>query len=82
MWRNQHAGSARGQRTTALTAREREIVRLLGSGLTSREVSERLCLSLRTVEGHVYRAMTKTGSASRDELIRLLFPQRRRETGS
>ena len=65
-----------------LTAREREIVRLLGSGLTSREVSERLCLSLRTVEGHVYRAMTKTGSASRDELIRLLFPQRRRETGS
>ena len=65
-----------------LTAREREIVRLLGSGLTSREVAERLCLSLRTVEGHVYRAMTKTGSASRDELIRLLFPQRRRKTGS
>jgi DNA-binding CsgD family transcriptional regulator len=59
-----------------LTAREREIVRLLGSGLSSREVAERLCLSLRTVEGHVYRAMTKTGSPSRDDLIRLLFPNR------
>jgi DNA-binding CsgD family transcriptional regulator len=65
-----------------LTAREREIVRLLGSRLTSREIAERLSLSLRTVEGHIYRAMTKTGSASRDELIRLLFPDRHRETGS
>ena len=65
-----------------LTAREREIVRLIGSGLSSREVAERLCLSLRTVEGHIYRAMTKTGTASREELIRLLFPHRRRETDS
>ena len=59
-----------------LTAREREIVRLIGSGFTSREVAERLCLSLRTVEGHIYRAMTKTGATNRDELIRMLFPDR------
>jgi DNA-binding CsgD family transcriptional regulator len=65
-----------------LTAREREIVRLIGSGLTSRAVAERLHVSLRTVEGHVYRAMTKTGSATREELIRLLFPDKRRKTGS
>lgn len=56
-----------------LTAREREICRLLGSGLNTREVAERLYLSARTVEGHVYRAMTKTG-LSRDELIKLLSP--------
>jgi DNA-binding CsgD family transcriptional regulator/tetratricopeptide (TPR) repeat protein len=65
-----------------LTAREREIVRLLGSGLTTRGVADRLCLSARTVEGHVYRAMTKTGASSRDELLRLVFPDRHRETGS
>jgi DNA-binding CsgD family transcriptional regulator len=65
-----------------LTAREREIVRLIGSGLTSRAVAERLHVSLRTVEGHVYRAMAKTGSATREELIRLLFPDKRRKTGS
>jgi DNA-binding CsgD family transcriptional regulator len=59
-----------------LTAREREIVRLLGSGFSTRDVAERLCLSARTVEGHVYRAMTKTGTTTRDELIRLLFPDR------
>ena len=32
----------------------------------------RLTLSVRTVEGHVYRAMTKTGATSRQELAALL----------
>jgi DNA-binding CsgD family transcriptional regulator len=59
-----------------LTVREREIVRLLGSGSSTREVAERLYVSPRTVEGHVYRAMTKTGTTTRDELIRLLYPDR------
>jgi DNA-binding CsgD family transcriptional regulator len=59
-----------------LTAREREIVRLLGSGFNTRDIAERLCLSARTVEGHIYRAMTKTGTTTRDELIRLLYPDR------
>ncbi len=55
-----------------LTAREREIVMLLGEGLSSRAVAERLTLSVRTVEGHIYRAMTKTGVSSREELAALL----------
>jgi DNA-binding CsgD family transcriptional regulator len=59
-----------------LTAREREIVRLLGSGSSTREVAERLCVSGRTVEGHIYRAMAKTGAATREELIRMVFPRR------
>jgi DNA-binding CsgD family transcriptional regulator/tetratricopeptide (TPR) repeat protein len=59
-----------------LTAREREIVRLLGSGFSTRDIAERLCLSARTVEGHIYRAMTKTGTTTRDDLIKLLYPDR------
>jgi DNA-binding CsgD family transcriptional regulator len=59
-----------------LTDREREIVMLLGHGLSGRAVAERLTLSVRTVEGHIYRAMTKTGATSRDELAALL-PQER-----
>lgn len=55
-----------------LTDREREIVMLLGQGLSSRAVAERLTLSVRTVEGHIYRAMAKTGVSSRDELAELL----------
>jgi DNA-binding CsgD family transcriptional regulator len=57
-----------------LTGREREIVSLLRYGYSTREVAERLCVSARTVEGHVYRAMTKTGAATREELIRMVFP--------
>ena len=55
-----------------LTDREREIVMLIGEGLSSREIAERLTLSVRTVESHVYRAMLKTGTTSRDELATLL----------
>jgi DNA-binding NarL/FixJ family response regulator len=45
---------------------------LLGQGLFGRAIAERLTLSVRTVEGHIYRAMAKTGVASRDELAALL----------
>jgi len=37
-----------------LTDREREIVMLIGEGLSSREIAERLTLSVRTVESHIY----------------------------
>lgn len=59
-----------------LTDREREIVLLLGQGLSNRDVAERLTLSVRTVEGHIYKAMSKTGTASRGELAALLPNQR------
>jgi DNA-binding CsgD family transcriptional regulator len=55
-----------------LTDREREIVMLIGDGLSNRAVAERLTLSVRTVESHIYRAMLKTGTTSRDELAALL----------
>ena len=58
-----------------LTDREREIVMLIGEGLSSRAVAERLTLSVRTVESHIYRAMSKTGTTSRDELAALLSPR-------
>jgi DNA-binding CsgD family transcriptional regulator len=55
-----------------LSDREREVVMLIGEDLSSREIAERLTLSVRTVEGHIYRAMARTGVASRDELAALL----------
>jgi DNA-binding CsgD family transcriptional regulator len=55
-----------------LTDREREIVMLIGQGLSNREVAERLTLSVRTVEGHIYRAMVRTGTSNRDELAAVL----------
>jgi acetolactate synthase-1/2/3 large subunit len=50
-----------------LTTREREIVRLLSQGYTTREVAEKLIISTRTVEGHMYRVMQKGRPASLEE---------------
>ncbi len=40
----------------ALTSREREIMTLVAQGYTNREIAEKLAISTRTVEGHLYRA--------------------------
>lgn len=55
-----------------LTDREREIVMLLGEGLSNRDIAARLIVSVRTVESHIYKAMAKTGTTSRDDLAALL----------
>lgn len=55
-----------------LTDRESEVVMLIGAGMSNRAIAESLTLSIRTVESHVYRAMMKTGTTSREELAALL----------
>lgn len=52
------------------TGRMREVVMLAGSGLSNREIAERLQLSVRTVEGHLYRAAGRVGARDRSELAR------------
>lgn len=56
-----------------LTDREREILELVRSGETSREIAERLCISARTVEKHVENAQEKLGLNGRGELLRYLL---------
>ncbi|HEY4614572.1 MAG TPA: LuxR C-terminal-related transcriptional regulator [Citricoccus sp.] len=51
-----------------LTAREQEIVDLAASGMSNAEVAEKLFVSQRTVEGHLYRVFTKLGITERSEL--------------
>lgn len=55
-----------------LTPREREIVTLAAGGLSNRQIAQRLVVSVRTVEGHLYRACTKLGASDRTELATLL----------
>lgn len=52
----------------ALTPRERQLVELAARGLTNAEIADRLVLSVRTVESHIYRAMQKLGVSDRREL--------------
>lgn len=51
-----------------LTRREHEIALLLAQGLTNRDIAQAVSLSVRTVEGHIYRASCKAGVSGRSEL--------------
>lgn len=53
----------------SLTEREREILHLIGEGLTNREIGERLYLSVRTIEWHRSNLSSKLGLTRRSELI-------------
>jgi predicted ATPase/DNA-binding CsgD family transcriptional regulator len=52
----------------ALTRREAEVAVLAARGLTNRDIAARLCLSVRTVEVHVDRILTKLGFRTRTQL--------------
>ncbi len=53
-----------------LTDREREILKLLADGETSREISDMLFISLKTVLGHRTKIMEKLNLHNRTELIK------------
>jgi DNA-binding NarL/FixJ family response regulator len=55
-----------------LTAREREIANLVAAGLSNKEIADRLYVSVRTVEGHVYRTCAKLDVADRVEIAELI----------
>ncbi len=50
-----------------LSRRELEVVRLVASGQTNREIAEQLVLSTRTIDMHVRNILTKLGCRSRTE---------------
>jgi DNA-binding NarL/FixJ family response regulator len=58
-----------------LTAREREIAVLAARGLSNRMIAERLLVSVRTVEGHVYRAGHKLGMSDRAGFAAFVKPE-------
>jgi DNA-binding CsgD family transcriptional regulator len=65
--------------TGALSDREREVAELVLSGLTYKQIGERLFISAKTVEHHVARMRQRLGSSSRGELIahlRMIVGQR------
>ena len=55
-----------------LSRREREVALLAAGGMRSKDIADRLHVSVRTVENHLQRIYTKLGVPSRDELARVL----------
>jgi DNA-binding NarL/FixJ family response regulator len=58
-----------GERPEPLTARERQILELLGEGLSNRRIAARLRISEHTVKFHVASILGKLGAASRADAV-------------
>jgi predicted ATPase/DNA-binding CsgD family transcriptional regulator/Tfp pilus assembly protein PilF len=70
----EYASRSRGPRRRptvgweSLTPTEREVAELVAEGLTNRHIGDRLFISARTVQTHLYRIFAKLGVGSRSEL--------------
>jgi DNA-binding NarL/FixJ family response regulator len=56
-----------------LTEREREVMALVGTGLSNEEIAGRLVVSPATAKTHVSRAMVKLGARDRAQLVVLAY---------
>lgn len=65
-------GLAAAREVSQLTRREREVARLAADGLSSPDIADRLVLSVRTVESHLYQVFAKLGVRRREEVAEAL----------
>jgi DNA-binding NarL/FixJ family response regulator len=54
---------------TFLSSREKEVLKMLGKGLTNRQIADRLFISEQTVKNHLHNIYDKVGVKSRSEAI-------------
>jgi DNA-binding CsgD family transcriptional regulator len=73
---NAHIGSPVERR---LTPRERETVNLLAGGLTNKEISARMGVSVNTVKAFIRSVMLKLGVTTRPGIVGRLLPGSSRE---
>ncbi|TDV50959.1 response regulator [Actinophytocola oryzae] len=61
--------SAKTDELAALTEREREVLDLVGEGLTNRQIAERLFLAEKTVKNYVTSVLAKLGMERRTQAV-------------
>jgi NarL family two-component system response regulator LiaR len=63
------AGIVKPRTNELLSEREKEMLKLLATGMGNKEIARKLCLSLRTVKAHMSNIFTKMNVASRSEAL-------------
>lgn len=58
---------------TELTAREREVTRMVARGMSTEEVARELTIGVATVRTHLYRVRSKLGVRDRAQLVSLAY---------
>ena len=71
--RPERAEPATPARLAGLTEREREVLALVGTGLSNEDIAGRLVVSPHTVKTHVNRTMTKLGAHDRAQLVVIAY---------
>jgi DNA-binding NarL/FixJ family response regulator len=70
---NRFAGTSGKQREKKaldlLTEREMEVLRMVTKGSSNKEIADRLCLSVRTIQGHLANIFNKLRVSSRTEAV-------------
>jgi DNA-binding NarL/FixJ family response regulator len=74
--RDEFIRDPRTSRERTLTARQREVLRVLAEGHTMKEAAELLHVTPRTIAFHKYRIMEEFGLKSNSELVRLAIKNR------
>ncbi len=69
------SGPAAGPEGPQLTERETEVLRMVATGLSARQIADRLVLSHRTVQNHVQNTLRKLQLHNRVELTRWAIEQ-------
>ena len=64
-----HRLAAQQESLGQLSPREREVLELAAKGLRNKAIADKLCISVRTVEGHFNSILAKLGAATRIEAV-------------